>query len=120
MDMVKSTRMFYGRPGSELRDMSYDASNAQRASDSIQAVQQSGVPWAYAQWWDQAKQLDGQVVPPTPQPGPILPPDYAKQTSDQLRTEWPQLGDQTVVNALGEMRDKVLGVDDYTKWKAAQ
>ena len=39
---------------------------------------------------------------------------------DQLRIEWPQLGDQTVVNALGEMQDKVLGVDDYTKWKAAQ
>ena len=64
--------------------------------------------------------IEKRLRPPTPQPGPILPPDYAEETWDQLRIEWPQLGDQTVVNVLGEMRDKVLGVDDYTKWKAAQ
>lgn len=59
--------------------------------------------------------------PPTPPPpGPILPPDYAKETWDQLRLEWPQLGRQSLVNALGEVRDKVLGVDDYAKWKAGQ
>jgi hypothetical protein len=70
---------------------------------------------------DRAGQFDPKpTVSPTPQPGPILPPDYAKETWDEMRIEWPQLGDQTVVNALGEMRDKVLGVGDYAKWKAAQ
>jgi hypothetical protein len=60
------------------------------------------------------------TVPPTPQPGPILPPDYAKEVWDQLRIEWPQLGNQTAVNALAEIRDKVLGVDDYARWKSGK
>jgi hypothetical protein len=53
--------------------------------------------------------------PPPPQPGPKLPPDYAKETWDQLRIEWPQLGGQTVVNALAQIRDKVCGTNDKDK-----
>jgi N-acetylmuramoyl-L-alanine amidase-like protein len=59
-------------------------------------------------------------VPPTPQPGPIVPPDYSKEVWDQLRIEWPQLGKQTLVNAVAEIRDKVLGVSDYATWKAGK
>lgn len=43
------------------------------------------------------------TVPPTPQPGPILPPDYAKETWDQLRIPWPQLGNRTLVDAVAEL-----------------
>lgn len=69
------------------------------------------------------KDIDGFVFPgeqASPQPGPILPPDYAKEVWDQLRIEWPQLGGQTLVNAVAEIRDKVCDVQDYANWKAAQ
>jgi hypothetical protein len=71
------------------------------------------------------KDLDGFVFPgeggtTAPQPGPILPPDYAKEAYDQLRIQWRQLGDQTLVNAIAEIRDKVCGVTDYADWKAAK
>jgi hypothetical protein len=59
-------------------------------------------------------------VPPTPQPGPILPPDYSKEVYDQLRIEWKQLGEQTLVNAIAEIRDKVCAVNDYANWKAGK
>jgi N-acetylmuramoyl-L-alanine amidase len=49
------------------------------------------------------------------QPGPILPPDYAKETWEQLRAAWPQLGNQTLVNALAEIRDAVCGTSDKDK-----
>ncbi|MFV8232316.1 N-acetylmuramoyl-L-alanine amidase [Mycolicibacterium fortuitum] len=65
-----------------------------------------------------AKDMRGEFEPKPEQPGPTLPPDYAKETFDQLRIEWPQLGGQTLVNAIGEMRDKVLGVSDYADWRA--
>jgi hypothetical protein len=43
---------------------------------------------------------------------------------DQLRgidgKGWPQLGGQTLVNALGEVRDKVCGTNDYRDWKVGQ
>ncbi len=60
----------------------------------------------------------GEHPPVTPPPVVITPPDYAKETWDQLRIEWPQLGGQTLVNAIAEIRDKVLNVTDYADWKA--
>lgn len=62
-----------------------------------------------------AKDMLGQfdpkpTVPPTPQPGPILPPDYAKETWDQLRIKWPQLGDRTLVDTVAAIGEK-LGID---------
>lgn len=65
-----------------------------------------------------AKDMRGEFDPKPEQPGPTLPPDYAKETYDQLRIEWAQLGGQTLVNAVGEIRDKVLGVTDYADWRA--
>lgn len=73
-----------------------------------------------------AKDLAGFVFPgeagtTAPQPGPILPPaDYGKEVYDQLRIEWKQLGGQTLVNAVAEIRDKVCGVTDYADWKAGK
>ena len=55
------------------------------------------------------------TVPPTPQPGPILPPNYEKEVWDQLRHPWPQLGGQTLVDAVAEIRDKVCGTNDQDK-----
>lgn len=66
-----------------------------------------------------AKDMRGEFDKPA-QPGPALPPDYAKEVWDQLRIEWPQLGGQTLVNAIGEIRDKVCGVTDYANWKAGK
>lgn len=70
------------------------------------------------------KDIDGFVFPgeqPAPQqPGPVLPPDYAKEVWDQLRIEWAQLGGQTLVNAIAEIRDKVCSTTDYADWKAGK
>ena len=61
------------------------------------------------------KDMDGFVFPGEhppmePQPGPIVPPDYDKETWDQLRILWPQLGNRTVVNVLGAIGAK-LGIE---------
>ncbi|AXH47407.1 lysin A [Mycobacterium phage Hangman] len=87
MDPWDSTRMFFGWPGSGLRDKGYDASTAQRANDSIQRVQGSGVPNAYAQWWGLANaaydRYLGNPIPAPPSPGggssgaPALTPNPA-------------------------------------------
>lgn len=59
---------------------------------------------------DLAGQFDPKpTVPPTPQPAPVLPPDYDKEVWDQLRIEWEQLGNRTAVNALGAIGEK-LGI----------
>lgn len=66
MDMRESTRLFMGHPTSGLKAKGYTASTAQTANDSIQRVQDSGVPWAYAQWWGIANQLYDAVTAGTP------------------------------------------------------
>jgi hypothetical protein len=50
------------------------------------------------------------AVPPIP-----LPIDYARQTWEQTRGRWAMLGDQTIVEALAEVRDKVTGSNDRAK-----
>jgi hypothetical protein len=46
---------------------------------------------------------------PPPKPGPVGPAD------DQLTMRWNMLGGQTLVEALAEVRDKLLGTADRTK-----
>jgi hypothetical protein len=42
-------------------------------------------------------------VPPAPQPGPILEPDYAKETWDLLRSAHDQLGGRTLIDAVATL-----------------
>lgn len=66
------------------------------------------------------KDLDGFAFPgetSTPQPGASLAPDYAKETWDQVRIAWPQLGDRTLVDAVAAIGAK-LGVEGCTDVKA--
>lgn len=55
---------FMGR----LQRIPYDASTPQSANDAAQAIQQSGVPQAYAQWFDDINRLydkvSGTITPP--------------------------------------------------------
>jgi N-acetyl-anhydromuramyl-L-alanine amidase AmpD len=57
MDLHLSTREFLTR----LKKAGYNASNAQTANDSVQAVQRSGVPQGYKPHWDQINQLYDRV-----------------------------------------------------------
>lgn len=61
------------------------------------------------------KYAGGAVPPPAPKPGGSPVPDYPKETWDQLRIEWPQLGGQTLVNAVAQIRDAVCGTNDKDK-----
>ncbi|PKQ59714.1 N-acetylmuramoyl-L-alanine amidase [Mycobacterium sp. MHSD3] len=75
MDLHSATTEFMSR----LKAMGYDASNAQTANDSAQAVQRSGVPQAYKQWWTDINALYDKVtaggVPPAgPSANPNLTP----------------------------------------------
>ncbi len=68
------------------------------------------------------KDMDGFVFPGEhppmePQPGPIVPPDYAKETWDQLRIEWPQLGGRTLVDTVAAIGAK-LGIEGCYDTKA--
>ena len=58
------------------------------------------------------KDMDGFVFPGEhppidPAPGPIVPPDYAKEVWDQLRIKWPQLGDRTLVDTVAAIGEKI-------------
>jgi len=49
----------------------------------------------------------------------LMPPqttDYVKEIRDQLHVAWPQLGGQTLLDAVVEIRDKVCGTNDGDKW----
>lgn len=48
-------------------------------------------------------------------PGDPGGPDYEREIWDQLRLRWEMLGGQTLVEALAEVRDKVLGTSDRGK-----
>lgn len=68
------------------------------------------------------KDLDGFVFPGeqgSPQPGPVLPPDYDKEVWDQLRIEWPQLGGRTLVDTVAAIGEK-LGIEGCYDVKAKQ
>jgi len=55
---------------------------------------------------------------PVPAPGgPPVPnvPDYTHETFDQVRGRWAMLGDQTLVEAVAQVRDKVCGTNDAGK-----
>lgn len=52
----------------------------------------------------------GEHPPIDPAPGPVVPPNYAKEVWDQLRIEWPQLGDRTLVDTVAAIGQK-LGIE---------
>lgn len=67
-----------------------------------------------------AKDMRGEFDQPAPAPqpgGPPVPnvPDYTHETFDQVRGRWAMLGDQTMVEALAQIRDKVCGTTDAGK-----
>ncbi|ASR75887.1 endolysin [Mycobacterium phage Aziz] len=62
MDLHSAATQFMTR----LKKVGYNASNATAANDSAQSVQQSGVPWAYAQWWNDINQLYAKVAGTAP------------------------------------------------------
>ncbi|AHY84126.1 lysin A [Mycobacterium phage MosMoris] len=98
MDPYESTKMFMGHPSSGLKKKGYDASNAQTANDAIQRVQGSGVPWAYAQWWDEANLLYDEVVgdvPPSTGGGKVPVSGDPVWLEEVLRK---RLGDRLVVH----------------------
>lgn len=53
MDPYESTKLFMAA----LRKNGYSASDPKAANDSVQAVQRSGFPTAYQQWWEEAHAL---------------------------------------------------------------
>jgi hypothetical protein len=74
------------------------------------------MPWFRAEVAkDLRGEFDGPNPPPPVQPGPVLPPNYEKETWDQLRHRWPMLGGHTLFEAVAEIRDKVLGTEDKDK-----
>jgi hypothetical protein len=52
---------------------------------------------------------------PAPTPAPPVGPTPVGPADDQLTLRWHMLGDQTIVEALAELRDKVLGTSDRSK-----
>lgn len=54
------------------------------------------------------KALDGKFdKPATTTPPPAATPDYLKEIWDQLRIEWPQLDNKTLVDAVAEMKREI-------------
>jgi hypothetical protein len=69
-----------------LSDDYTSATDAQSANDFIQAVQRSGVPNAYGQWWDLAHQvvdaaLSAGTAPVNPTPAPVDAPTPVDEPS---------------------------------------
>ena len=62
------------------------------------------------------KDIDGFAFPgeqpAVEQPGAVLPPDYAKETWDQVRIKWPQLGNRTLVDAVAVIGAH-LGIEGF-------
>lgn len=54
------------------------------------------------------------VVPPVVPPAPVAPTPVGP-ADDQLTLRWNQLGGQTLVEAVAEIRDKLLGTNDRPK-----
>ncbi len=59
------------------------------------------------------------TLAPAPAPGGNVPapnvPDYNKETWDQIRGRWAMLGSKTLVEAVAEIRDHLLGTNDAGK-----
>ncbi|ALF00463.1 endolysin [Mycobacterium phage Mufasa] len=68
-----------------LKAAGYNASNAQAANDSAQAIQRSGVPQAYKQWWDDINRLYDKVKGSGGGPAPApKPPQSGPWTGDPV------------------------------------
>lgn len=68
--------------------------------------------------WDRLKASVNKYANPTQEKPPVTQPTGPKPVGpadDQLTLRWNMLGGQTVVEALAEIRDKVLGTEDRGK-----
>lgn len=72
---------------SRLRANGYDATNAQSANDSAQAVQQSGAPSAYAPWWGDVNSLYDHVIGGTPKPDFNEYPKWCNNNQNRIGTK---------------------------------
>jgi hypothetical protein len=75
MDMYESSKLFM----TALKKSGFNASNANTANDSVQRVQGSGVPTAYAKWWNEANELYDKVTR-----GGVTPPVLENPVNDAL------------------------------------
>jgi hypothetical protein len=66
MDPYESTKLFI----TALKTSGFNPSNANTANDSVQRVQKSGVPTAYAQWFNEAQVLYSETLSGAPAPQP--------------------------------------------------
>ncbi|HEX7825975.1 MAG TPA: N-acetylmuramoyl-L-alanine amidase, partial [Mycobacterium sp.] len=90
MDAYESTKLFV----KALKASGFDATNASTANNSVQRVQQSGVPTAYAQWFGEAQKLYDETLSGNPSPPSEVPVTVSGDPTwleDVLR---PALGDR--------------------------
>jgi hypothetical protein len=67
-----------------------------------------------------AKDMRGEFDAGEASPPPVVPPlpvpvDYQRQSWEQVRGRWNMLGEQTIAEAVAEIRDHVLGTTDRGK-----
>ncbi len=70
-------------------------------------------PWDY--FTQRVQYYADLLTPPAPPPPPALDPGPVGPAEDQLTLRWNMLGGQTLVEAVAEIRDKVLGTNDRDK-----
>lgn len=71
-------------------------------------------PWAY--FAERVAFWNGEKVPaPTPAPVPVGPARPVGPANDQVTLRWNCLGGQTLVEAVAEIRDHLLGTNDRSK-----
>ena len=94
-----------------LRRLDYDSSRVIGHKDYAGARQGKWDPGNIDMAWFRGEvqkdlngyKFPGEDKPDTPAPGPALPPDYAKEVWDLLRSEHDELGGRTVIGALAEL-----------------
>ncbi|MDV7194593.1 N-acetylmuramoyl-L-alanine amidase [Mycolicibacterium fortuitum] len=110
-----------------LKRLGYDSAHVIGHKEYAGASQGKWDPGNIDMGWfrgEVQKDLDGFVFPGEhppvdPAPGPVVPPDYAKETWDQLRIEWPQLGGRTLVDTVAAIGAK-LGIEGCYDTKATK
>jgi N-acetyl-anhydromuramyl-L-alanine amidase AmpD len=65
--------------------------------------------------WDVFEAAVKKYTGPSPTPAPPVGPAPVNPANDQLTLRWQQLGGQTLVEAVAEIRDKLLGTNDHGK-----
>lgn len=98
MDLHSSATSFMTR----LKANGYDASNAQSANDAAQAVQQSGVPNAYGQWFDDINALYNAVVSGSGTTPPVVTPPAS--TGDTTVADRPDFNEYEMWSSSNQSR----------------